>query len=194
MTGFLMAYLAILTLALIACMLLQPRPQVIGGIPAGYEVLAADLGHGASMGARGALLLRDDEWGIVGKVDLLLRTSDGATITPVEYKPAWAGYVPGTARPGHVLQLATAMLLCQADGRVDQAPREGWIRYVDAAGQLVSGGEVHVENTPMLRERVIASVHRMRRALVAGAELHREHRSPAKCRQCGLQAACGETA
>ena len=194
MIAFLTLYLAIVTLVLTSCMLRERRLQVVGEIPAGYEVLAADLGHGASMGARGALLLRDDEWGIVGKVDLLLRTSDGATVIPVEYKPTWAGYAPGTARPSHILQLATAMLLCQADGRVDRAPREGWIRYIDAAGQLVPGGEVHVENTPMLRERVIALVQRMRRAIVTGAELHREHRSPAKCRRCGLQAACEETA
>lgn len=194
MIGFLTVYLAIVTLALVACMLRQPRLQIVGGIPAGYKVLAADMGHNASMAARGALILRDDEWGIVGKVDLLLQSSDGVTVIPVEYKPAQAGYVPGTARPGHILQLATAMLLCQADGRVDRPPREGWIRYVDATGQLVSGGEVHVENTPMLRERVIALVQRMRRALVTGAELHREHRSPGKCRQCGLQGACGETA
>jgi CRISPR/Cas system-associated exonuclease Cas4 (RecB family) len=193
--GFLTVYLAIVTIALAACMVWHRRvQQVAGGIPAGYDVLAADLGHDAAMGARGSLLLRDDEWGLVGKVDLLLRSADGATVIPVEYKPAWAGYEAGAIRPGHLLQLATAMLLCEADRRVNHIPPEGWIRYLDAAGQLVPGGEVRVENTATLRERLIRVVQRMRRALGTRVELHREHRSPARCRQCRLRALCGEAA
>ena len=192
MIQFLTVYLAILVIGLILCMLRQPRLHVAGGIPAGYEVLAADLGRNASMGDRGALLLRDDEWGIVCKVDLLLRSLDGGAVVPIEYKSAWRGYEAGMGRPSHILQLGAAMLLCQADGRVDRAPREGWIRYINARGQLVMGGEVPVENTPVLRERVIGLVQRMRRSLVTGEELHRDHRSPAKCRRCGLRAACGE--
>ena len=190
---FLVTYLAVLVVSLAACMLRQPRPQVAGGIPAGYEVLAADLGGDAAMGGRGALLLRDDEWGIVGKADVLLRSSDGEVIIPVEFKSVWPGYEVGTARPSHILQLGAVMLLCQADGRVDRAPREGWIRYVDDRGQLVSGGEVAVPNTVPLRERVLELLRRMRRALVRGDEVHRQHRSPAKCRRCGFRSACGET-
>ena len=194
MIPFLTVYLAILVIGLVICLLRQPRLQVAGGIPAGYEVLASDLGWQAAMGGHGALLLRDDEWGLVGKADLLLRSRDGEAVVPVEYKSVWPGYEVGTARPSHILQLGTAMLLCQADARVDRAPREGWIRYINDRGQLVMGGEVPVENTPALRERVIGLVQRMRRALITGDEAHRDHRSPAKCRRCGLRTACGEAA
>jgi len=94
----------------------------------------------------------------------------------------------------HILQLATAMLLCQADGRVDRAPREGWIRYIDACRAVSAGRGGPFENTPMLRERVIALVQRMRRAIVTGAELHREHRSPSQVPAMRAAGACEETA
>ncbi len=194
MIPFLTVYLAILVIGLVICLLRQPRPQVAGRIPAGYEVLASDLGSHAAMGGHGALLLRDDEWGLIGKPDLLLRSRDRDSVIPIEYKSVWPGYEVGTARPSHILQLGTAMLLCQADPRVDRAPREGWIRYINDRGQLVSGGEVVVENTTALRERVVGLVQRMRRVLITGDEVHRDHRSPAKCRRCGLRAACGEAA
>ncbi len=194
MLEFLVIYLAVLVVSLAACMVRQPRPQVAGGIPVGYKVLAADLGRKVAMGGCGALLLRDDEWGLVGKADLLLQSLDGERVIPVEYKSIWPGYEAGTARPSHILQLGAIMLLCQADGRVDRTPREGWLRYINDRGQLRAGGEVPVANTPALRERVIGVVQRMRRALLAGAEVHPDHRSPAKCRRCGLRADCSEAA
>ena len=169
------------------------RVRVVGGLPPGFRVITADLGRDTRMDSRGALLLRDNEWGITGKVDLLLRDVASRAAIPVEYKPAWQEFEPGRARPSHILQLAAALVLCQGDSRVGQSPPEGWIRYIDRRGTVVPGGEVHIPNTPEIRERVFAIVQRMRRALVTGEELHRDHRSVAKCRRCSVRNACDES-
>lgn len=168
------------------------RAQATADVPKGYRVFAADLGRDTRMDSRGAILLRDNEWGITGKVDLLLQHVATEGVVPVEYKRAWRGFEPGKARPSHILQLATALVLCQGDSRVGQTPPEGWIRYIDDRGVVVPGGEIHVENTPDIRDRVIGIAQRMRRALVTGEEMHRSHRSVAKCRRCSLRPNCGE--
>ena len=160
-------------------------------VPAGYQLVSMDLGHEARMGARGPVLLRDDEWGIVGKVDLLLRGPQGEVI-PVEYKSAWKGYEAGTARRSHMVQLATAFLLCQGDPRINRAPVEGWIRYVDDQGKVVPGGEVKVQNTPEARAQVIEIVQRMRQAKRTKAEVHRTLNTGYNCRHCLNHGTCGE--
>ncbi|MFA5028915.1 MAG: PD-(D/E)XK nuclease family protein [Candidatus Methylomirabilota bacterium] len=179
--------------ALLVCSVWRGRQaRLVADVPTGYRVIAADLGHDTRMDSRGAILLRDNEWGITGKVDLLLKDIASRAVIPVEYKPTWPGFQPGMARPSHILQLATALVLCQGDSRVGQSPREGWIRYVDRCGTLVPGGEVHVPNTPEIRKEVFGIVQRMRRALVSSEELHRDHRSMAKCRRCSVRNTCGE--
>lgn len=159
-------------------------------IPQGYTVVSADLGHDRTLGGRGAILLRDNEWGIVGKVDLLLEGPNG--LFPVEYKRAGWPYRPGMPKSSHVLQLGANMLLCEGDGRFGNRPAEGWLRYLDGQGQVLPGGGVRIANTPRLRGQVIERVQRMRRALLTREELHRDHRSAAKCSKCSLRMVCDE--
>jgi CRISPR/Cas system-associated exonuclease Cas4 (RecB family) len=189
-------FLAMLFFAMTALLVFsvwqRGQAQVAADVPKGYRVFSADLGHDTRLDSRGAILLRDNEWGITGKVDLLLQNVASRVVIPVEYKPAWQGFEPGKARPSHILHLATALVLCQGDSRVGQSPPEGWIRYIDERGTLVPGGEVHIQNTPEIREWVIATAQRMRRAIVTSDELHRDHRSVAKCRQCAQRDTCGE--
>ncbi len=170
----------------------RAQAQIAADVPKGYRVFSADLGHDTRLDSRGAILLRDNEWGITGKVDLLLQNVATRAVIPVEYKAAWHGFEPGKAQPSHIHQLATALVLCEGDSRVGQSPPEGWIRYIDERGALVAAGEVHIQNTPEIRERVIATAQRMRRALVTSEELHRDHRSVAKCCRCALRDTCGE--
>ena len=168
------------------------QTQVAANVPREYRVFSADLGHNSRLDSRGAILLRDNEWGIVGKVDLLLQNIATRVVIPVEYKPAWQGFEPGKARPSHILQIATALVLCEGDSRVGQSPPEGWIRYIDQRGVLIPGGEIHIQNTPEIRERILATVQRMRQVLVTGEELHRDHRSAVKCERCALRDVCDE--
>ena len=192
MIQFLTLLFFALTALLVFSVRQQGRAQGAADVPKGYRVFAADLGRDTRMESRGAILLRDNEWGITGKVDLLVQQVATKTVIPVEYKSAWPGFEPGKARPSHILQLATALVLCQGDSRVGQTPPEGWLRYIDKRGAVVSGGEIHVENTPDIRERVIGIAQRMRRALVTGEEMHRSHRSVSKCQRCALRPRCGE--
>jgi hypothetical protein len=191
MIGGLIVMLGALTLLLGSYAVQSKRPRFAQAVPAGYRVLRMDLGHEERMGRRGPVLLRDDEWGIVGKVDLLLQGPEGEVV-PVEYKSAWPNYEPGTARRSHLVQVATAFLLCQGDPRITRAPTEGWLRYVDDQGQVVPGGEVKVQNTPEARAQVLAIVERMRQALRRNAEVHRTHNTAYNCRRCRHVGSCGD--
>jgi CRISPR/Cas system-associated exonuclease Cas4 (RecB family) len=193
MLPFLTVLLVVMTVCLALALVQRERQRAAAEIPAGYRVFAADLAPGQQLGGRGALLLRDDEWGIAGKVDLLLEGANGAVV-PVEYKSAGARFEPSRPRPSHLLQLAGAMLLCEGDRRVGRRPVEGRLRYIDDAGRVVPGGEIRIENTPALREQLLDTVQRMRRALATGAEIHRDHRSGGRCRRCSQREACGEAA
>jgi CRISPR/Cas system-associated exonuclease Cas4 (RecB family) len=166
------------------------RARVAAEIPPGYKIHAADLGHGEAMGSKSRLLLVDNEWGLCGAPDLLLEGPEG--VVPVEMKRAWKRYQPGTSRPSHIMQLGVLLVLCAADRRVGQRPREGWIRYTDEGGRTVQGGEVRIENTEHLRATVVTLVQQMRRATKVGAEVHRDHRSRWKCARCALHDQCGE--
>lgn len=168
----------------------RPTARSSAFIPRGYTVVSADLGHDRAMGGRGAILLRDDEWGIAGRADLLLKGPNG--LVPVEYKRAGRSYRPGVPKSSHVLQLGANMILCEGDGRLGKRPAEGWLRYLDGQGRVLPGGEVRIANTPRLRGQVIERVQRMRRALLTREELHRDHRSAAKCSTCSLRVACDE--
>lgn len=191
-----LAALSILFLVLTGLLVLSVRRRrqlgIEANIPKGYRVFSADLGQEARMGSRGTILLRDNEWGLTGKVDLLLQHIATRAVIPVEYKSAGQGFEPGKVRPSHMLQLATALVLCQGDSRVGQTPPEGWIRYIDERGALVPRGEVHIQNTPELRGWVFATAQRMRRALATNKDLHRDHHSPIKCQRCTLRHLCGE--
>ncbi len=162
----------------------RDRPQSCDSVPPGYRVLTSDLVD------RGTVL-RDDEWGITGKIDLLLEGPKRELI-PVEYKRAWQHYEPGTTRRSHVVQLGIYFLLCQGDPRLQRTPAEGWIRYVDAQGHVVPGGEVRLRNTPEARERALIVVELVRRAKGSGVEVLRTHNSRYNCRGCADRARCTE--
>ena len=152
--------------------------------PPGWRVLTSDLrGQG--------IVLRDMEWGLTGKIDLLLEGPKGE-IVPVEYKRVWRGYEAGTSRASHCVQLAAYFLLCAGDSRLHRQPAEGWIRYVDEKGQVVPGGEVRIKNTPEARQQVITVAQRVRRAKVTRDEVHRTHNSRHNCRGCYDRGRCGE--
>jgi hypothetical protein len=183
--------LSILLLTLLSLIVLlgsqaaqRDRPRSREPLPLGYRVLTSDL---ASRGT----VLRDDEWGITGKIDLLLE-GPNHEIIPVEYKQAWRNYEPGTTRRSHLVQLGLYFLLCHGDPRLQRTPAEGWIRYVDPQGHVVPGGEVRIPNTPEARERAITVVERVRRAKLSGAEVNRTHNSRYNCRGCLDRARCKE--
>jgi hypothetical protein len=183
MIGILVLTLLGLTVR-IASLLLRGDRQGRGAVPPGYRVLTSDLvGRG--------VVLRDLEWGITGKIDLLLEGPSGELL-PIEYKRAWHGYQPGTSRRSHLVQLAIYFLLCAGDPRLKRMPAEGWIRYVDERGTVVPGGEVKIPNTPEARQQVLKVVELVRRAKVSGAEVHRTHTSPNNCRGCFDRARCDE--
>ncbi len=179
-----------LSVSLAAAMAWRARARHAAQLPAGMRVRTADLGDRLRPLGRGPVILRNTEWGLAGRVDLVLEGPTGSI--PVEYKRAGARYRPGTARMNHVLQLATSMLLCEGDGRFGTRPAEGWLRYVDGQGRVLPGGEVRVANSLWLQARLMACLQRMRRALVTREELHRDHQSAAKCAKCSRRLACDE--
>jgi hypothetical protein len=163
---------------------LASRDRWPDAAPPGWRVLTSDLrGRG--------VVLRDVEWGLVGKIDLLLEGPGGALV-PVEYKRAWKGYESGTTRASHLVQVAVYFILCEGDPRIRRQPAEGWIRYVDERGQVVPGGEVRIRNTPEARQQVIAIAQLVRQAKVTGGEVHRTHNSRYNCRGCFDRGRCGE--
>jgi CRISPR/Cas system-associated exonuclease Cas4 (RecB family) len=161
-------------------------------LPARMRILAADLGERLRSLGRGSGTLRDNEWGLVGKIDLLLTGPEGRVAVEVKRATGAARREAGRAYDSHVLQMGVYLLVCESDPRVGQQPVEGRIRYVDRAGRLIPGGEVIVPNTPALRERVLEVVRRMRTALQSAQELHRSHEVPGRCAKCSVRGACSE--
>ncbi len=86
-----------------------------------------------------------------------------------------------TARQGHVLQLAAYCLLVEETEGV--RPAYGIIKYADQA--------FRVDNTRELRRTLLATLDAMRRDL-ARDQSRRSHSDPARCRRCGVRAACDE--
>ena len=155
-------------------------------VPPGYRVLVSDLG-----GRRG-MLLRDNEWGVIGRPDLVLEHRAGGEVVLIEYKHAWRGYEPGTTRRSHALQLGAYFLLCEGDARIGRRPEYGLVRYVDESGHVVPGGEVRIRNTADLRQDVILTVQALRRAILTRAEQHRTHNTEYNCRHCADRRGCQE--
>jgi len=184
----LFALLVVLTGLLVIAYNRRERSYQQAAIPRGTRVLAVDLGAKRGRGP----LLRDGEWGLVGRTDALLQTREGEVI-PVDDKRAWPGYQPGKARPSHLLQLGAEMLLVSADPQVRSSPSRGVLRYRDSRGNVIPGGEVRVENTVQLRTRVLQVVADIRGALASGVEQHRSHSTYKKCFRCVHARHCGET-
>ena len=181
LVGTLIAMTLLLAFCGIQKTIARRRPHV----PRGFRVLVSDLrGNG--------MLLRDNEWGVTGRPDLVLERRSDKGVVPIEYKMAWKGYQPGTTRRSHQRELGVYLLLCEGDPRVGRRPEYGLIRYVDVEGELVPGGEVRVVNSPDLRQDVLRTVMGIRRALVTGGPVHRTHNSPYNCRHCRQRQGCQE--
>ena len=165
--------LALLLLALgIAALSLSRRAQGATGLPSGQVIYADTSGW-----KRAERPLFSKQHQLVGKPDYLVR--DGRAIIPVEVKSSRA---PAEGpRQGHVLQLAADCLLVQETEGV--RPAYGIIKYADQA--------FRVDNTNELRRSLLATLEAMRRDL-ARDRSRRSHSDPARCRRCGVRAACDE--
>jgi CRISPR/Cas system-associated exonuclease Cas4 (RecB family) len=185
--------LAVLAMWLVVAVSRRSLARQAARLPARVRVVAGDLGETLErLGHRGRTL-RDNEWGLVGKPDLLLEGPGG--LVPVEVKrvAGEAARAPVRAHDSHVLQLGASFVLCEADGRLGQRPSEGWIRYVDRRGTVLPRGEFRIRNTPDLRAAVLEVIRKMRGVLQGGQEVHRSHAVPGRCAQCSVRGGCGES-
>jgi CRISPR-associated exonuclease Cas4 len=154
------------------------------GLPPDSVVTAADLEtYGFLQGAT----LRDSEWGLAARPDIILLDADDAI--PVEGKRLPTGRRLDAPWPSHRVQLGVHFMVCEADHYVRRRPREGWIRYFDDAGRIAQ--EFRVPNDEALKQEVLAAVSGIRKRL-QGGEVHRSHENPGKCRGCSVRHACEE--
>jgi CRISPR-associated exonuclease Cas4 len=148
------------------------RARQATGLPTG-RVVYADT----SRWQRAERPLFSRQHQLTGKPDYLVR--EGRTIVPVEVKSSRAP--AGGPRESHILQLAAYCLLVEETEGV--RPAYGIVKYADEA--------FRVDNTPALRRALMEKLAAMRRDLTRdGAQ--RSHSDPARCRRCGVRAACDE--
>lgn|SRR5574337_536760 len=181
--------LVMVALALLAAVTRSKEARQDADLPPGATVMSADLGPSRGVRELRGLTLRDGEWGLVGRPDLLLESSGNPVL--VETKRASRGWRPGQTYRSHQLQVGAYLLMCEADSNVGRRLPEGWIQYVDNEGRELSGGKVRVPNTDALRREVIEILQRIRQAL-RGSEVHRDHSYANRCRSCSVKRACGE--
>jgi len=162
----------ILLLVGIAAIVLARRARQATGLPTG-RVVYADT----SRWQRAARPLFSRQHRLTGKPDYLVR--EGRAIIPVEVKSSRAP--AGGPRESHMLQLAAYCLLVEEMERV--RPAYGIVKYADEA--------FRVDNTPALRRALTETLDTMRRDLARGGA-QRSHSDPARCRRCGVRAACDE--
>jgi CRISPR-associated exonuclease Cas4 len=156
----------------IAAILWSRRAKRAAGLPAG-QVIYADT----SRWQRAERPLFSREHQLTGKPDYLVRGN--RAIVPVEVK---SSRTPADGpREGHLLQLAAYCLLVEETEGV--RPTFGIIKYADEA--------FRVDNTPELDRALLATLDAMRRDLARG-QAQRSHADPARCRRCGVRAACDE--
>jgi CRISPR-associated exonuclease Cas4 len=153
------------------------RAKSASGLPAG-RVIYADT----SRWQRAERPLFSREHRLTGRPDYVVRENrarENRAIVPVEVKSSRA---PAQGpREGHILQLAAYCLLVEEIERV--RPAYGIIKYADEA--------FRVDNTRELSRTLLVTLDAMRRDL-AGGQAHRSHADPARCRRCGVRAACDE--
>jgi len=162
----------ILLLVGAAAIIWSRRARGATGLPSG-RVIYADT----SRWQRAARPLFSRQHQLTGKPDYLVR--EGRAIIPAELKSSRA---PADGpRASHTLQLAAYCLLVEETEGV--RPAYGIIKYADEA--------FRVDNTPALRQALVKTLEAMRRDLARGGA-HRSHADPARCRRCGVRAACDE--
>lgn len=158
-----------------ALLWLGRRGQRAGRLPLG-EVAYSDTG--AEEQVEAPLISR--RYGIIGRPDYLLHSNVGGKqiIIPVEVKSRRR---PTTIYENHTLQLGAYCLLVEE--RFGATPPYGLLRYADATLQ--------VPFNERLRSQVLEAVAAIRRAQQSET-VHRQHREPQRCLNCGYRYACGE--
>jgi len=162
----------ILLLVGVVVLMWSRRARRATGLPSG-KIIYADT----SRWQRTERPLFSQQHQLTGKPDYVVR--EGRTIIPVEVKSLRA---PSDGpRAGHVLQLAAYSLLVEEAEGV--RPAYGIVKYADEA--------FRVDNTAELRRTLLSTLDAMRRDLNRGKS-RRSHADPARCRRCGVRAACDE--
>lgn len=160
----------------LAAIVLSRRARSEAGLPKG-QVIYSDT----SRWQRAERPLFSRRHQLAGKPDYVVREgrARARALIPVEVKSSRA---PASGpRPGHVLQLAAYCLLVQETEGA--RPSYGLIRYADQT--------FRVDNTPELARALLSTLDAMRRDVARG-ESRRSHKDPARCRRCGVRAACKE--
>jgi CRISPR-associated exonuclease Cas4 len=120
--------------------------------------------------------LFDRELGLTGRPDYLLQTPRG--LVPVEVKPMRQA---GRPYESDTLQL---MAYCQlVEAETGQRPPYGVLIYARHRWEIAF--------TEERREQLVQTLSEMRADLEA-VEVARSHEQPARCRACGVRAACDE--
>ena len=165
------------TLAVLAVVLfaLNRHVRTRIGIPAG-EIFYQDLGGQPFQ----AEVLRSSFWGISGKPDCLIRTTEG--VVPVEFKRSKKAPAGGGIYPNHAIQNLAYCALVEDQMHV-RVPY-GLVIY---AGRQVRRVEYNDANKRWLAE-VIAEV----RYAAGLPSVRRNHRLAGRCSGCGLRASCLE--
>ena len=158
----------------LAAIVLSRRVRSEAGLPKG-QVIYSDT----SRWQRAERPLFSRRHQLAGKPDYVVRDARARALVPVEVKSSRA---PASGpRQGHVLQLAAYCLLVQETEGA--RPAYGLIRYADQT--------FRVDNTPELARALLSTLDAMRRDVARG-ESRRSHKDPARCRRCGVRAACKE--
>lgn len=177
-----------LVLGLLAAVTRSREARTEADLPAGSTVMAADLGPSMGIRELRGLTLRDSEWGLVGRPDLLLKSSGDLELVEKKRRRGWR---PGRIYRSDRLQVGAYLLMCEADPKVGRRLPEGWVQYIDGDGRELPDGKVRVPNTDALRGEVIEVLRRIRQAL-RGSEVHRDHSYASRCGSCSVKRACGE--
>ena len=159
----------LLALLALALWLVARRARTHLGLPTG-RVVYADTG--AWKPCERPLFSRD--YSLAGKPDYLVQ--ERRATVPVEVKPTHRAQQP---YEGDVLQLAAYCLLIEEES--GRRPPWGYLKYHDAVWR--------VDNTPGLRDQLLARLDHMRRDLTAPDVLP-SHREPQRCAHCGQRAHC----
>lgn len=179
----------LLVLGLMAAVKRSQEARLDADLPVDATVMAADLGPSGGVRELRGLTLRDAEWGLVGRPDLLLESVGNPVL--VEKKRAPRGWRPGKTYRSHRLQVGAYLLMCEADPKVGRRLPEGWIQYMDSEGRELPDGKARVPNTDALRGEVIEILRRIRQDLRV-SEVHRDHSYASLCRGCSVKDMCGE--
>lgn len=161
----------ILVIVAVGLFVLALRLRRATGIP-WVRVRSSDTGGWRQ--AEQPLLSR--RYGLVGKPDYLLDTRAG--VVPVEVKPGRRARAPYES---DLMQLAAYCLLVEET--TGRAPQYGLLRYATETFRL--------PYTAAVRAALLQTLDDLREDRLA-EDVARSHQQAARCRACGLNAACSE--